>query len=64
MKVKFIFRDGSLTSNVSRQTYDTILEHWHNKEPFKFGNGRIDCKDIRGIEVLEDGNEDVETIVL
>ena len=54
MKVKFIFRDGSLTSNVSRPTYDTILEHWHNNKPFEFGNGRIDCKDILGIEVLED----------
>lgn len=56
MKVKFIFRDGSLTSNISRQTYDMFLECWHNNKPFEFNGNQIDinCEDILGIEVLED----------
>ncbi|QMS96925.1 hypothetical protein [Streptococcus equinus] len=59
MKVKFLLKDGELTSNISRQTYDIILACWHNNEKFRIGNGKIDGKDILGIEVLEDGNEDV-----
>lgn len=59
MKVKFLLTDGELTSNISRQTYDIILACWHNGEKFRIGNGKIDGKNIRGIEVLEDGNEDV-----
>lgn len=54
MKVKFFLKDGELTSNISRQTYDIILACWHNGEKFRIGNGKIDGKDIRGIEVLEE----------
>nr|WP_205397301.1 hypothetical protein [Streptococcus lutetiensis] len=61
MKVKFILKGDNkpLTTCISQQTYDMVHACWESGETFKFGNGKIDGKDIRGIEVLEDGNEDV-----
>ena len=61
MKVNIYIKgeDKPLTTCISQQTCDMIRACWESGETFKFGNGRIDGKDIRGIEVLEDGNEDV-----
>lgn len=54
MKVNIYIKgeDNPLTTCISQQTYDMVHACWESGETFKFGNGRIDGKDIRGIEVL------------
>ncbi|QBX24923.1 hypothetical protein Javan220_0019 [Streptococcus phage Javan220] len=56
MKVNLYIKgeDDLLTTCISQQTYDMIHACWKNGETFKFGNGRIDGKDILEIEVLEE----------